>query len=32
MVDAAFRRVLDRHHAEIGVTRLDLVEHLVDGR
>ena len=30
VVDRAFRRVLDRHHAEIGVTRLHFLEHLVD--
>ena len=31
VVDAALGRVLDGHHAEVGVARLDFVEHLVDG-
>ena len=31
VVDAALGRVLDGHHAEVGVARLHLVEHLVDG-
>ena len=31
VVDRALGGVLDRHHAEIGAARLDLVKHLVDG-
>ena len=32
VVDRAFGRVLDRHHAEIGGAGFDLVEHFFDGR
>src|SRR5437879_11307259 len=30
VIDGAFRRVLDRYHAEVGAGRLHLVKHLID--
>ena len=32
VIDRAFRRVLDRHDAEIGVPGFDFMEHFIDRR